>query len=472
MSLVPRLSLRWWLVLSHAAAIAMPVAVLLGSGTLAADLRDQTRWDLEHQGAILAMLVEREVVAQGSIASAATALGPTFVAAKDKTLSGVRLVDASAVVVASSAGTAGEDLVGQPEVEAALAGAVGVQVRPRPPPSSRQPLSSESRRATVRVFVATPVVVGGDIVGAVVLSRTPREEVQAMLHMAPGVLGAVVSGGFAAVGLAALAALVATRSLVVLGRGATRIAEGDLSGVEDLARPEQSRIAEVASTAASVTAMTGRLRERLAYIGEFASHVAHEFKTPLATLGGTFELLADDEEMPEAQRKKFLQNGAAEVDRLRRLVDGLLALARAEEVRSSVPVELGEVARDVAARHGVAVEGEGARVRGDRQELFTVVDNLVRNAFEHGGDAVKVKLVLFAGPDRAGVRVEDDGPGISAANVGRVFERFFTTRRDGGGTGLGLALVRAVTRRHGGDTTVESRPGHTVFVVELPRAGA
>lgn len=468
---VPRLSLRSWLVLSHAAAIGVPLLVWFGSGTLAADLRDQTRWDLEHQGAILALLVERELLAAGGLEAAAPAVSPLLARAKDSTRSGIRLVDPAGLVVASSSGVRGEDLAGQPEVEEALQGAVGVKIRPRPAPSAPQPLLTESRRATVRVFVAVPVRSGDEVVGAIVLSRTPRDEVEAMVEdMAPGLLGAGLAAGLAALGFAALAATVATRSLTLLGRGATRIAEGDLSGASDLRRPERSRIAEVASTAVSVSAMTSRLRERLAYIGEFASHVAHEFKTPLATLQGTFELLEDDEAMPEAQRRRFLSNGRGEVERLRRLVDGLLQLARAEEVRSGAPVDLDDVVREVAARHGIPVAGEGGWVRGDRQELSAVVDNLVRNAFEHGGESVSVHLALWRGAERAGLEVVDDGPGITQANLPRVFERFFTTRRDGGGTGLGLALVRAVTRRHGGDTTVESRPGHTAFRVELPRS--
>ncbi len=472
---LPRLPLRWWLVSSHGAAVAVPVVVLLGSGTLAADLRNQTRWDLEHQGALLSMLVEREVAharetePTAGVDELADTVAPLLVAAKERTLSGIRLVRPGGEVVASSAEAVfPEDLSGQPEVEAALAGEIGLEIRPRPAPSSPQPLSSESRRATVRLFVAVPVWSEGEVVGAVVLSRTPREEVQALVNMAPGVAGAVLAGVFAAVGFAALAATVGTRSLQVLGRGAARIADGDLAGVEDLARPERSRIAEVAATAESVTRMTGRLRERLAYIGEFASHVAHEFKTPIATLLGTFELLAEDEGMPEAQRRRFLGNGAGEVERLRKLVDGLLQLARADEVHPHAPVDFGEVVREVAERRGVRQDGAATVVLGDRQELWNVVDNLVRNALEHGGAHVWVHA--FTEGSRTGCVVEDDGPGISEANLPRVFERFFTTRRDQGGTGLGLALVRAITRRHGGDTTVESAPGRTVFRVELPRS--
>jgi signal transduction histidine kinase len=449
------------------------VVALLASGALAADLREQTRWDLEHQGALLAMLVERELAhATGaSVADVAPQVGPLLVAAKERTRSGLRLVDADAVVVASSNEVVGEDLSGQSEVESALAGRIGTEVRPRPQPSARQPIASESRRAGVRLSVAVPVSRDGEVVGAIVLSRTPREELQALLvHMGPGVLGAAVAGALGAVGLALLAATVATRSLQVLGRGAGRIAAGDLAGVEDLARPERSRVAEVATTAGAVVAMTARLRERLAYIGEFAGHVAHEFKTPLATLQGTFELLADEDDMPPDQRRRFVRNGAGEVERLRRLVDGLLSLARADQVEADGRVSLGAVARDVADRHGVPIEGEAGEVRGDRAELSTVLDNLVRNAFEHGGAEVRPRIELFAAPGRFGARVIDDGPGISPANLPRVFDRFFTTRRAAGGTGLGLAFVRAVCRRSGGDASVESRPGRTVFAIELPRA--
>ena len=107
----------------------------------------------------------------------------------------MRLLDPRGVVIASSGAGLGENLSGDPEVAAALSGQTGAELRPRPPASRRQPLDSISRRARVRVFIAKPVLSpSGQVAGAVLLSRTPREELQALYQMAPRLLWGV---GFA-----------------------------------------------------------------------------------------------------------------------------------------------------------------------------------------------------------------------------------------------------------------------------------
>ncbi len=111
--------------------------------------------------------------------------------------------------------------------------------------------------------------------------------------------------------------------------------------------------------------------------------------------------------------------------------------------------------------------------------LRSVVLNLLDNAEQHGGDGVEVKIeaewstgrTITDSPtgDRSLVlRITDNGPGISAANLDRIWDRFFTTARESGGTGLGLAIVRSLVERHGGRFECHSRPGRTEFRVALP----
>lgn len=464
------LPLQTWLALSHLLVLALPMLVVLGTGALASDLRNQTRWDLEHQGAILALHAAERVrtARQGDpgagLAAIADALSATLRQTKGATLAGIRATDADGIVVATSGSTIGEDLSGDPEVAVALAGQPGVVVRPRPDPKALS-LASESRRARVRLFVAVPVVVDGEVLGALVLSRTPREELQALYHMAPDGLLWGAAGALAFTLLVALVAgWVLTRSLKLLARGADQVADGGFDGLALLEDPSGSHVAEVASVSAAVTTMATRLRERLGYIAEFASNVSHEFKTPLSTLRGTVELLGDDDDMPAEQRARFLANATGEIDRLERLVSGLLALARAEERTGRRAVDLGQIATIVAARHpGVRLVpwDPAPTVRGSPDQLEVLLENLVANACRHAADGVELRVV----PE--GFQVEDDGPGISEANLPRVFDRFFTTDRAGGGTGLGLALVRAIAEGHGGRVTVDSRPGRTVFTVSL-----
>ncbi|MEZ4236580.1 MAG: ATP-binding protein [Myxococcota bacterium] len=473
---IPQLPLRAWLLCSHGLVLVAPTLVLLGSGALSRDLRNQTHEDLEHQGALIAMLVRSEVLrarvhdAHATVATIGWSLNPVLSEAKAETLAGVQVVDPHGRVVATSGQVLGADVSEDPEVTRALHGEKATVVRPRPPQSEWHALSSKSRNAKVRIFVAVPVLVDDQVVGAIVLSRTPRDQLQALYHMGSGILSAAVVASLGTALLAGIAAWVATRSLASLGQGAERIAEGDYGGVQDLARPRRSHLVEVADTANAILAMTERLRERLAYISEFASNVSHEFKTPIATLRGTLELLDDDDEMPAEQRARFLANAERELVRLERLVSGLLSLARADEAVAGAAFELQDVLDDVAERYGLVCEGTARPVRGDRAQIEAVAKNLVENARRHGGEGVTVRLEAHGGEDWSGFAVVDDGAGISAANLSRVFDRFFTTDRAGGGTGLGLALVRAIVERHGGDVQVTSAPGRTAFRVRLPAA--
>lgn len=464
------LPLQTWLAASHLTALGLSVLILIGTGALATDLRNQTRWDLEHQGAILALhaaervRLERQHTPGAQLSSMSEDLSALLRATKQATLAGIRITDPQGVVVATSGDVLGEDLSRDHEVAAALSGRTELVIRPRP--AIRAPLASQSRRAQVRLFVAVPVQLKDELLGTVVLSRTPREELQALYHMAPGLLlGAGVSLA-ATLMLALLSGFVLSRSLGVLARGADRIAEGAFDGLAQLEDPAGSHVAEVASVAGSVATMTARLRDRLGYIAEFASHVSHEFKTPLATLRGTVELLQDDDAMPPEQRARFLRNARTELDRLDRLVSGLLGLARADQGGERTEVDLDALLARVADRYGLTVQGRAAQVLGDPVQIEAVADNLVQNALRYGEQVV---VRGFGAGDVAGFAVEDDGPGISPANLPRVFDRFFTTDRGSGGTGLGLALARAIVDRHGGEITVESAPGRTVFRVGLPK---
>ncbi|MEZ4320428.1 MAG: HAMP domain-containing sensor histidine kinase [Myxococcota bacterium] len=473
MRFLPVLPLRIWLAVSYLVVLVLPVAALLATGALGRDLVNQTRWDLEHQAGLVSRLAAREVQA-ARVDHAAAGLGDLtrelsahLRGAKSDTLSGFRIVDVTGVVVATSGSgqSLGDDLSHDAEVMQALRGREGVKIRPREAVRNL-PLGGDSRRADVRVFVAVPVELDGAVLGAVIVSRTPREEMQALYHMAPS--GLLVGALFALVITAMFAwfsADILSRSLRSVAVGSRRIAEGHFDGLEHLARPKDSHLREVGEAAHNVEAMAVRLRDRLAYIGEFASNVSHEFKTPLSTLKGTLELLGDDPTMDAEQRQRFLTNATESVNRLERMVTGLLSLARAEEGGHSESFDLGDLIADVADRFGAPVEGSAGRVLGDPAQLDTVLVNFLENARVHGGSA---RVVGFVDGGRTGFSVIDDGPGISAANLPHVFDRFFTTNRTGGSSGLGLALVRAIVFTHGGEVDVRSQPGETVFTVTLP----
>ena len=466
------LPLRTWLTLSHLTVFALPIAVLLGSGALALDLRNQTVWDLEHQAAVLSVLVDEKlrVTQQSRPDATLEAIGPSLSrdlrVIKESTLSGIQVTDGQGIVVATSGQVLGEDLSGQREVQRALEGEKGVATKPRGP--SRNPISSPSRRARVRMFVAVPIRSGDQVLGAIVLSRTPREEVQALYHMSS--LQALFFTGLALLGalwVGLYAGYLLTRSLDLVSSAATQVAEGAFDAVGDVVPAEDSHVADVAMLATAVRTMTLRLEARLAYISEFASHVSHEFKTPLATLRGTVELLEDDPDMAPAQRATFLVNAQAELERLERMVTGLLLLARADEGGTRAPIVLQELLERVATRFEVEISGVAGEVHGDAAQLESALTNLVENAFKHGRAPIDVRGWVEG--NQTGFEVVDSGPGISEANLPRVFDRFFTTRRAEGGSGLGLSLVQAVAEAHGGQVTVERKADRTHFRIALPK---
>ncbi len=315
-----------------------------------------------------------------------------------------------------------------------------------------------------------PVRYEGELVGVVLLSRTPREEIQALYQMSPRLIWGALACVLLTMALSWRWATLGSRSLKRLADAAQRVAEGDLDQVSRLDDIHGSHVAEVGEVARAFATTGEQLRARLRYISEFAGNVSHEFKTPIATLRGTIELLGDDEDMPPEQRARFLENANAELVRLERLVTGLLRLARAEELAVRDPVTLDDLIEAVAERFPSArIEGSAGEVLGSGEQLESAIANLVENALQHGGEDVQVVIRGWAMGERTGVEVEDDGAGISPANQKHIFERFFTTGRNTGGTGLGLALVQAICRTHGGKVSVQSRPGRTKFRISLPR---
>ncbi len=452
----PSVSLRTLLLISHLAVLVLPVAALVGTGALARDLIDQRHGELGRQAELLALLVQRAPEGE---------LQPLLADVFDRTQVGVRVVDARGVVIATSGPRLGEDLSDRPEVRAALAGEPGIAMREEVPVASSHPKARRAGRAALRwLYRSAPVRdADGRVTGAVLAMRPVREVLDAFEDMWGDLGWGLGAALFATFALAVGAAQVLSRSLRALARASGALADGR---PPPLPGGRASRIAEVHAVATDLRRMAERLQARLRDNRDFAGHVAHEFKTPLTTLTGTVELLLTDAEMPADQRERFLRNARVDLDRLARMVDGLLALARAEESARREPVDLDALLDLAAARHGAAREGHAGTVSGDPTQLEVAAANLVENARRHGGPTVVVRG--WRDGAAAGFTVEDDGPGIRPAILPQVFERFFTTGAERTGTGLGLPIVRAVCEAHGGDVAVESGPGRTVFRVRLP----
>lgn len=223
---------------------------------------------------------------------------------------------------------------------------------------------------------------------------------------------------------------------------------------------------------------------------DFVANASHELRTPLASLSGFIETLQGPARNDSAARERFLAIMAAQARRMSRLVEDLLSLSRIElntHVRPSASVDLGAIvghvcetlgplARERGVELGLQSPSEPLMVRGDRDELIRLFENLVENALKYGADGQRVEVVLVRERERqvdcVRVSVRDFGPGISAEHLPRLTERFYrvdvAASREQGGTGLGLAIVKHIVARHRGRLAIESRPGEgAVFTVRL-----
>jgi two-component system phosphate regulon sensor histidine kinase PhoR len=226
---------------------------------------------------------------------------------------------------------------------------------------------------------------------------------------------------------------------------------------------------------------------------DFVANVSHELRTPLAALTGFIETLQGPAREDAAARDRFLDIMQAQAWRMARLIDDLLSLSRIElhaHQRPETPVDIIRIVQQVAdglqtlARdRGVAVKvaapSEPLVVRGDRDELIRLLENLVENGLKYGANGKRLDVVVALevpdGKPEVRIAVRDYGPGIAAEHLPRLTERFYRVDRDEsraqGGTGLGLALVKHILNRHQGRLTIDSKLGEgATFTVRLPLA--
>jgi signal transduction histidine kinase len=273
----------------------------------------------------------------------------------------------------------------------------------------------------------------------------------------------------------------ALRPVEALRRGAEEITGA--GGPGQLPQPEAHD--EIHRLAVTLNDMLSRLEAARSRQRAFVADAAHELRSPLTNMRTQLEVaqrLGDRTEWPAVADDLL-----ADTERLSRLVEDLLLLARADDPaaieaarRRAAPVELGELVADVAGRFSsppvvVQPAERPCWVSGDADALCRVILNLIDNAVRHTRTRVVVEVVAAGLRGAAGevdqhmITVTDDGPGIPAADRERVFDRFTrlddARARDAGGAGLGLAIVRELVRRHGG--TVRLADAHPGLRVEV-----
>jgi signal transduction histidine kinase len=277
------------------------------------------------------------------------------------------------------------------------------------------------------------------------------------------------------------AATVFARRIRRLERAAERIAGGDFDEPVDVSGSD-----ELAELAVAFERMRVQLAQLDSARRAFIANASHELRTPIFSLAGFLELLAD-EELDEPTRREFLETMRGQVDRLSKLTVDLLDLSRLDAGRLHVerePVDMARIAQDLAGEFAAVAQTSGhpldavpegeALALADQQRTLQIGRILIDNALMHTPVGTRVHVRAVTQPGAVMLTIEDEGPGIPAEAAERVFERFY--RADGPratGSGLGLAIARELATLMGGRIELESRPGHTAFRLVLdPAPGA
>ena len=375
--------------------------------------------------------------------------------------------DARVVVSSDPRDTAG-DSFSRPEIVSALAG--------RPATGERNSQTAGGRL----VYVAVPVISGGTTVGTVritypasVIDDRANDKTRGLLLV--GFIS-LLGAGLAAIFISSTI----TSPLRRLQRSTERIADGDFT--ERAAEKDGPR--EIRSLAHSFNSMTERVEGMLDQQKSFAGDASHQLRTPLTALRLQLErasAMVDDD--PEGARER-IEAAGEETERLQRLVEGLLMIARSEgTVPETVTVDISAVARERAAVwepfadergvHLVTDVPDGLRATAVPNAVEQIVDNYVDNALGVASAGETIRITAGRTRDRVSLHVVDEGPGMDPEHLAHAFDRFWRAPdAPHGGSGIGLAVVRHLAQLSGGTVDLRNRDDRRGLDagVELPVA--
>jgi signal transduction histidine kinase len=342
---------------------------------------------------------------------------------------------------------------------------------------ARRPVADTlATSAGQQAVVAYPLIRDDEVLGVAVFADT-LDEVEGNVGLIRRQI--LLSGGIA-LAVALLAGYLVARALSQrvgrLEHAARKVAAGDFSNpIRADSDDELGQLAAAFDDMQNQLARLDRARK------QFIASASHELRTPIFSLGGFLELLAD-EDLDEETRRQFLEQLRGQVDRMRKLATELLDLSRLEsgalELRPE-PTDVGQLAREVAGeftpaaqRHDspVALDlpDEPIELDCDPERVAQVLRILLDNALVHtpAGTGVRVSAARRNGNVR--LEVSDLGLGIKRQNMPHIFEPFFTSNEEAQGAGLGLAIARELAERMQGRLIVRSVPGSTTFSLVLP----
>jgi signal transduction histidine kinase len=315
------------------------------------------------------------------------------------------------------------------------------------------------------------------------------QPVQGVNDQLSGLRLLLLAGGLLSlIGAAAASWFVAGRALRPLV--AMSSTAEDIGRTQDLSRrlPESAPDDEVGRLQKSFNQMLRqledayqRLQSALVAQRRFVADASHELRTPLTTIRGNVGLLLKRDDIAADDRVAALNDIAGESERMSRMVQDLLTLARADAGYhlDKTNIDLLPIVQEVSrqaqilqpSRRIELLDGVPAPMQGNSDAIKQLLWILVDNAFKHTREDGRIELRLANGNRALRLAVADDGPGIPSEDLERIFERFYQSdaARSGEGTGLGLAIARWIAREHGGNAYAANNPqGGAVFTVEFP----
>jgi signal transduction histidine kinase len=387
------------------------------------------------------------------------------------TFAAIRILDRNGRVIV------GRDDVGMsyaalPEVREALAGRPATVLRERGEYRARYWAEFLSRAAGIRVHHVRPVILNGQVIGAVMISRSPRGlfvgiyQDRGRILLGIGLIFAVL------VVLAGLLSRGIARPIEALSEATQRVARGAVTVPE----PPATAAVEIRALYENFASMAERIERRSRYLRDFASAVSHEFKTPIAGISGAIELLQDHAgTMSEEERRRFLANAAADAARLSLLLERLLHLARADMAAApedtATPIDgPARAVADAMRSEEFTVKVEAApglpSAAAGPELIEAVLQILVENSRQAG--ATEVRIAAGQEDGSLVLEITDNGGGIAPADSERIFDPFHTGRREQGGTGLGLSIARSLLASCG--ATIAAAPAKTgaAFKIVFP----
>ncbi len=398
---------------------------------------------------------------------------PDLVATQNVTLAGFRLLDSNGIVIAGRE-EVGLSLAHLEEVAEALQGRFSGVLRVRISKHDQPSLYSMSRGTGMRVFTAMPVIVRNQVAGVVYASRTPSNVFKYLYELRGKVIPVALSMIVPTLLIGILFHRTITGPMRELIERTDLVGKGDRNALHPLKRHGTSEFARLSQ---SFLEMARRLNTRSSFISTFATHVSHELKSPLTSIQGAAELLRDDVDAPDMDdedRRRFLDNIISDTGRLTKISIRLRDLARAE---NPVAVGAAKLSASIAGLRS-AFPSLDIRASGDldipmrisEENAAIILSNLADNAVRHGSSALDLSATQQE--NLLQVKVIDNGEGVSPNNRAQIFDSFFTTRRESGGTGMGLAIVRAMLDAHGGSIRLLDSERGTAFELTIPVADA